>query len=293
MAVYSISDLEKLSGIKAHTIRIWEQRYDLLEPKRTETNIRYYLDHDLKHLLNVVFLKKSGFRISKIAQMPPSEISQKVKDLSEEDFENEAHVDALTISMIEMDEYKFDRIVSLNIKEMGFEKTMLQVIHPFLNKLSVLWMTGSVNPVQESFITYLIRQKLLVAIDQEKVDLTRKTKKFIIYIPKGEMQELTLLFMHYLLKKRNHRVIYLGQNINLQDLKIAYDIHHPDYVFTMITESFNNQNIQTYMDSVSSIMPNSHILFTGPQVVSQVLITPEHSSILTGLNDTLDFISAL
>jgi len=134
VAVYSIKDLEKLSGINAHTIRAWEHRYDIIEPKRTKTNIRYYEDEDLKFLLNIALLNKNGIKISKIADMSRSEIAEKVAAISEVNFEHGTQLDALTISMIEMDEYKFDRIITTNIQQMGFEKTMVEVIHPFLEK---------------------------------------------------------------------------------------------------------------------------------------------------------------
>jgi len=157
VAIYSIRDLEKLSGIKAHTIRIWEQRYSIITPQRTDTNIRYYADDDLKLLLNVALLNKNGIKISRIANMSQHEIAEKVAAISEMNFEYDTQLDALTISMIEMDEYKFDRIVSTNSQQIGFERTMLEVIYPFLEKLSVLWLTGSINPAQENFISYLIR----------------------------------------------------------------------------------------------------------------------------------------
>ena len=200
MAVYSIRDLEKLSGIKAHTIRIWEQRYGIIEPQRTKTNIRYYEDDDLKFLLNIALLNKNGIKISKIAKMSKGEVAEKVAAISEINFEYGTQLDALTISMIEMDEFKFDRIVSTNIQQLGFERTMLEIIYPFLDKLSLLWLTGSINPVQENFMSYLIRQKIIVAIDNEPLPSNKSSNKFMVYLPEGERQELSLLFMHYLLK---------------------------------------------------------------------------------------------
>ena len=180
MAVYSIKDLEKLCGIKAHTIRIWEQRYGLIKPKRTKTNIRYYMDADLKLLLNIALLNRNGTKISKIASMSEMEIAEKVATISEIDFEGGAQLDALTLSMIEMDEVKFDRILTTNIRQLGFEKTMLEVIYPFLDKLSLLWLTGSINPAQENFISNLIRQKIIVAIDNESFSVKRNNNKFLI-----------------------------------------------------------------------------------------------------------------
>jgi DNA-binding transcriptional MerR regulator len=210
VAIYAIKDLEKLSGIKAHTLRIWEQRYGLITPKRTPTNIRYYDDEDLKFILNIALLNRNGIKISKIAQMNRSEITGKVSELSDFRFEDGAQLDALTLSMIEMDEYKFERIVATNIQQTGFERTMLEVIYPFLDKLSLLWLTGSIHPVQESFISNLIRQKLIVAIDRLPMPGGREVQKLLLYLPEGERQELTILFMHYLAKARGYHVVYLG-----------------------------------------------------------------------------------
>lgn len=291
MAVYSIKDLEKLSGIKAHTIRIWEQRYDIVSPKRTQTNIRYYEDDDLKLLLNIALLNKNGIKISKIAKMDREEIAEKVSAISEINFENATQLDALTISMIEMDEYKFDRIVSTNIQQLGFERTMLEVIYPFLEKLSVLWLTGSINPAQENFMSYLIRQKIIVAIDKEPLVTGKHVKKFVIYLPEGEKQELSMLFMHYLVKSRRHQVIYIGQEMSLSDLKDAYDIHQPDYIFTMISETFTKEPIQSYVDKMGETFIESQILLTGYQVVKQPIEHAANVTILKSLHQMITFLN--
>lgn len=292
VAIYSIKDLEKLSGIKAHTIRIWEQRYGIIVPKRTHTNIRYYEDNDLKLVLNIALLNRNGIKISKIAEMSPEEIAEKVGAISEINFEYGTQLDALTISMIEMDEYKFDRIVSTNIQQIGFERTMLDIIYPFLDKLSLLWLTGSIHPVQENFISYLIRQKLIAAIDKEPL-LADSHQKFIIYLPEGERQELSLLFMQYLLKSRRNRVVYLGQEISISDLKDAYNIHKPDFIFTMITETFAKEPVQQYIDRLSETFPDSHLLFSGYQVVRQSVTPRLNTSILKSLDQTLAFLELL
>jgi DNA-binding transcriptional MerR regulator len=291
VAVYSISDLEKLSGIKAHTIRVWEQRYDIIQPKRTKTNIRYYQDEDLKLLLNIALLNKNGIKISKIAKMTNQGIAEKVAAISEINFEYGTQLDALTISMIEMDEFKFDRIISTNIQQLGFERTMLEIIYPFLDKLSVLWLTGSINPVQENFMSYLIRQKLIVAINNLPLLQKKDTKKFIIYLPEGERQELSLLFMSYLLKSRKHHVIYLGQEISITDLTDAYKIQQPDYLFTMITETFAKEPVQHYIDKLAEVFPESKVLLSGYQVVAQAVSPPPNVKILKSLNQTLEFLA--
>lgn len=293
MAVYSIRDLEKLSGIKAHTIRIWEQRYGVIAPKRTKTNIRYYQDDDLKFLLNVSLLNKNGIKISKIAKMSRQTVAEKVASIAEINFENSTQLDALTISMIEMDEQKFDRIVSMNIQQMGFERTMLEVIYPFLDKLGVLWLTGSINPVQENFISYLIRQKIIVAIDQEPVPQGKQVKKFIIYLPEGEKQELTLLFMHYILKSRRNHVLYLGQDISIADLRDACKVHKPDFIFTMISETFAKEPVQKYVDKLSETFPDCQVLLSGYQVVAQKVTAPQNVRVLRSLDHTLEFLEVM
>lgn len=293
MAIYSIRDLEKLSGIKAHTIRMWEQRYDILQPQRTQTNIRYYQDEDLKLLLNIALLNKNGIKISKIAKMSEEQIAKKVAAFSEVSSEYNSQLDALTISMIEMDELKFDRIISANIQQLGFEKTMLEVIYPFLDKLSILWLTGSINPVQENFISYLIRQKIIVAIDSEPIVPKDRPNKFMIYLPEGERQELSLLFMLYMLRSRVIPTVYLGQEISVSDLEDAHNIHQPDYIFTMITENFARESVKQYLDRLCDNFPTTSILVSGYQVAAQQIESYRNIHVLPSLTHVIRFLDQL
>ncbi|MEL6124360.1 MAG: MerR family transcriptional regulator, partial [Bacteroidota bacterium] len=130
MVIYSIKDLEKLSGVKAHTLRIWERRYEILKPKRTPTNIRYYMDEDLKHILNVALLNRNGFKISKIAKMGAEEIQKHVAEITDIDESFEGQLDTLTISLLELDEEKFVKLLNKNIEQHGFKEAMLDVIYP-------------------------------------------------------------------------------------------------------------------------------------------------------------------
>ena len=293
MTLYSISDLEKLSGIKAHTIRIWEQRYNVLKPQRTETNIRYYEDKDLKVLLNIAFLKKNGYKISKIAQMSDEDLAQALSEVSNFEIAENVQLDALTLSMMEMDEFKFNKVVDTNIDQLGFEKTMLEVIHPFLEKLSMLWLTGSVAHVQETFISNLIRQKLIAAINREEVINTPDTKKFMLYLPEGENQELSLQLMHYLLKTRKFRVAYLGSDITLSDVSDAAGIFKPDYIFTMITETYVGDSVSSYLGQLQSQFPDAHLLLSGYQVVAQGVNNTEQVTVLRSLPETITYIDLL
>ena len=290
MAVYSIKDLEKLCGIKAHTIRIWEQRYGLIKPKRTKTNIRYYMDADLKLLLNIALLNKHGTKISKIASMSEIEIAEKVATISEINFEGSAQLDTLTLSMIEMDELKFDRIINTNTRQIGFERTMLEVIYPFLDKLSLLWLTGSIKPAQENFISNLIRQKIIVAIDNETLPTCQHANKFLIYLPEGEKQELSMLFMHYLLKARGNQVTYLGQNVSVNDVQDTYRIAKPNFIFTMVTETYADKPVQHYVNQLGLAFPDAQILLSGYQVVAQDVVPTDNILILKSLLETIEYL---
>ena len=289
MAVYSIKDMEKLSGIKAHTIRIWEQHYGLLQPKRTPTNIRYYEDEDLKLLLNVALLNKNGYRVSKISKMSEVEISEKVAEISEVSYEYRTQLDALTLSMIEMDEFKFGRIINANTEQIGFERTMLEVIYPFLDKLGILGMTGSVHPVQVNFISSLIRQKMIVAIDNLPLQRNFANQKFLLYLPEGEKQELSLLFLSFLLKSRGFQVIYAGVGVSLIDLKDAYRIQKPDFIYTMISEPFKKISINNYVDTLAKNFSDIELLFSGYEVAVQKVKSRDNVRVLGSLEETIGF----
>lgn len=293
MAIYSISDLEKLSGIKSHTIRAWEQRYGILRPKRTPTNIRYYEDEDLQFLLNVALLNRHGYKISKIAAMSKEEMARTISEVSEVNLGIDSELDVLTLAVIDMDEYKFSRILDSHIDQIGFEETMLEVVYPFMDRLSLLWLTGSIKPVQENFITLLIRNKLISAIEALPLTLDKKAKKFLLYLPKDEQQELSLLFMQFILKKRGFLAINLGPDMALVDLKDACQIRNPDYVFTILSETFNNEPIQKYIGNLAEAAPDSHLLLTGYLAATQSMKMPESASILPSLSDTIDFLEKL
>ena len=251
------------------------------------------MDTDLKILLNVALLNRNGLKISKIAEMGQEEIARKVSEISVIDFDGDAQLDALMLSMIEMDELKFDRIVSTNIRQIGFERTMLEVIYPFLDKLSLMWLTGSIVPAQENFISNLIRQKIMVAIDSLPHSAGRTCNKFFVYLPEGEKQELSILFMHYLIKCRGNQVIYLGQNISTNDLIDAYQISKPNYIFTMITETYANKPVQQYVDQLSESFPESTILLSGYQVVAQDVESSENVTILKSLFDAIEMLNEI
>ncbi|MFC3416433.1 MerR family transcriptional regulator [Algoriphagus hitonicola] len=291
MSTYSIKDLEQLSGIKAHTLRIWEQRYSLLCPKRTDTNIRYYDDADLKLILNVALLNDNGFKISKIASMDAVDIKEEVMKLTERSLTHDDQIHALTICMIEMDEERFDKILSSNILKLGFEQTMLNIIYPFMSKIGVLWQTGAINPAQEHFISNLVRQKLIVAIDGQIVN--GGGKKFLLFLPEGELHEISLLFAAYLIKSAGHKVIYLGQSTPNDDLLSVYKLHEPEYLLTIITTSPSAEYAQDYINALSERFNKSTILVTGYQVIGQDLEFPSNVQQLNYIREIKDLLEEL
>lgn len=293
MAIYSIRDLEKLTGIKAHTIRIWEQRYGMVVPARTDTNIRYYTDENLRQLFNIALLNRHGHKISKLAKMTPEEIAARVADISKNSSSHNAQIDALTLAMIDLDEVTFDRIFSTYALEHGFERAMVELVYPFLDKLNVLWLTNSVSPAHEKFIGHLIRRKLMCAIDKESGEASREAATFLLYLPDDDSQELTLLFMHYLLRNRRQRVVYLGQQISLSDLEDACQPLRPDYVFTILQEPIPRQPIQGYLDSAAHKVNPAKLLLTGAQLFINPVKLPSNAQVFTGLQDTLQFLDNL
>ncbi|TAE38766.1 MAG: MerR family transcriptional regulator [Runella slithyformis] len=291
MSSYSIRDLEQLSGIKAHTLRIWEQRYNIIQPKRTDTNIRFYDDQDLKLVLNISLLKEHGYKISEISKLSPEELNKEVLMISDRKLNYPDQIHALTISMIDLDEDRFEKIVSTNFLQFGFESTMINIIYPFLSRIGTLWVTGSIGPAQEHFITHLIRQKIIVAIDGQVSKPRADSKRFMLYLPEGELHEISLLFATYMIRSRNHKVIYLGQTLPFNELVFAYEVHKPDYIFTSITSVPSNDEVQNYVTRLCKQFPKSHILLTGYQVVGQDIEIETNAIIINKIDDLLEIIS--
>ncbi len=290
---YSIKDLENLTGIKAHTIRMWEQRYGIIKPDRTDTNIRLYGTDELKLMLNIALLNNNGFKISRIAQMTTGEVNEKVMETIQKNSNYEDQINALIVTMIDLEEEQFERIMSANILQYGFEKTMIYIVYPFLNRVGMLWITSSINPAQEHFITNLIRQKIIVAIDGYFEPNRINPKKFLLFLPEGELHEISLLFAAYLIKSRGNKLIYLGQTLPLQDVIFVNETNNVDYLFCIITAAPHNYQIQNYVNDLSINFPNAQVLLSGYQVVGQDIETPDNVTIFTSINQMLDFVEDL
>ena len=185
MAVYSIKELEKFSGIKAHTIRIWEKRYNLIEPHRTNSNIRYYTDCELRKILNVAVLNRQGIKISNIARLNELELKEEIIRVSNVNPSQQNIVDSLIVSMIDLDDYKLNSIIDKSISKLGLRDTVKEVLYPFLMKIGILWQAGDVNPAQEHFVSYLIRQKIIAATESISRVFNPDGKNFLLFLPEG------------------------------------------------------------------------------------------------------------
>jgi DNA-binding transcriptional MerR regulator len=289
MSNYSIKDLEQLSGIKAHTLRIWEQRYDILKPNRTDTNIRSYDDENLKLVLNIALLKDHGYKISEIAKMSLDEMAKEVMLISDKQINYPDQIHALTIAMLDLDEERFEKIISTNTLQFGFENMMINIIYPFLSRIGTLWITGSIGPAQEHFISNLIRQKLIVAIDGQLPSLRPGSKKYLLFLPEGELHETSLLFANYIIRARQNKVVYLGQSLPFNELVFAYNVHKPDYLMTVVTSVPAQDEIQKYVYKLAHTFPESKILITGYQVIGQDIDCPDNVEILTQIRSLIDF----
>lgn len=264
MNVFSIKDVANISGIKAHTLRIWEQRYGILKPVRTDTNIRHYGDDELKLVLNIALLQeKGGFKISEIAKMGDAEMVSHILHLSETSFNHLDHMQALTLAMMDLDEARFQTLTRNIVNAHGFEYYMLEVIYPFMRRLGTLWLSGSVGPAQEHFISHLIRQKLISAIDQQDLSLKPNAKRVLLYLPEGELHEIGLLFANYVFRARKHSVVYLGQSLPYDELLLAYSIHKPDYIFSVFTTEPSIDVMDDYIAQMAKDMPDTQIMLTG------------------------------
>ena len=290
MSTYSIKDLEHVSGIKAHTIRIWEQRYGLLSPDRTDTNIRYYSDGDLKLILNVAILKDNGFKISKIASMPSEQISKEVAGL-EDNFGDDEFVAELTVAMLDMDEAKFEKVISQNVQSRGFEQTMIQIIYPFLHRIGILWITGSIVPAQEHFISNLIRKKIIAATDAITLNVDPSKDQYLLFLPEGELHEISLLFADYMIRSRGKRSIYLGQSVPLQDVSSVCEEHRPQFVLTFLTSSGWMEESDNIIERISESVSDSTLLLSGFQVVNSRVTMPRNTLALKSFDDLIQLLS--
>ncbi|SHI31337.1 B12 binding domain-containing protein [Mesonia phycicola] len=224
---FSIKDLEMLSGIKAHTLRMWEKRYDVLKPNRTETNIRTYELDDLQRLLNISFLNENGYKISRISKLDTLEINELVKNISSTNKNEDRAIKSLTLSMYNFDQRLFFETYNSLLKTKTFREIFQEVFIPFLNKIGLLWQTNSIDPIHEHFISNLIKQKLLLNIEQlQQQNPSNTSKNFVLFLPEDEIHDLGILYIHFEILLHGYQAIYLGHSLPLENLNFVKNIYN-------------------------------------------------------------------
>lgn len=292
MNAFTIKDLENLSGIKAHTIRIWEQRYNFLKPQRTQTNIRYYTNDELKTVLNIALLNKYGYKISHIDRMQPQEIRERILSLGDARAIQERIVNELVQEMVDMNITAFEAVLNRHIAMKGIEKTVIQIIFPFLEKIGILWQTGHVIPAQEHLVSNVIRQKLIVGIETT-VSHVRVDKTFLLFLPEGEHHELGLLFMYYLLKSRGARTIYLGANVPVKDVEHLVQVKKPDVIFVHMTATANTFNFEKFLLGIEQKLGGTPAVISGQLTQSYRKRIPSNVQFKRSLSEVMEYLSSL
>jgi DNA-binding transcriptional MerR regulator len=262
MHQFTIKDIENLTGIKAHTIRIWEKRYAFFNPLRSNTNIRSYSVDELKLLLDVSVLNKYGLKISHIAEMPQQQREQNVEHLKDPDARNEVLVNKLIIQMIMLDIDAFDQLLHDCILQQGTHDCIHNIILPFLEKTDLLCSEHKLHKAQEHILVSVLRKKLINAILLLN-NSGLHTKTVLMFLPEGNYDEIDLLLMQYLIQQRGLYVIYLGTNVPVKDVLQIASYKKPDYIYTMLNKEFTNIKADKYIEKLSLLFDKYKMIITG------------------------------
>ncbi|MBC7438426.1 MAG: MerR family transcriptional regulator [Flavobacterium sp.] len=255
--VFSIKDLENLSGIKAHTIRIWEKRYNILVPKRTDTNIRYYDLHCLQKLLNITLLHDFGYKISKISTYPEEQIPVLVNEIITKKTVKHHAISSFKMAMMNFDQVMFMKVYDQILGEKSFREVFNEILIPLMNEIGLLWQTDTISAAHEHFLTYLIKQKLI--LQTEKVQLmapTKNDKVFILYLPSNEIHDLGLMYLNYEILSKGYKTIYLGESVPIDSLKDVKAYFDKIIFLSYLTVEPNKDEINNYVKTLKKEILN-------------------------------------
>jgi DNA-binding transcriptional MerR regulator len=260
---YTLSDLEKLTGIMAGTIRIWERRYRIIKPHRTDTNRRWYDDDDLKRIINISILYRHGLKISKIAELTGMQIAEQVALLTRDSTDSDTQIDTLIVSMAEFNENAINDILLRSIIIRGFEETFESLVFPFLKRVGIMWHTGSVDIGAEHFVSNIFRKRLITAIDSLPSAVNSSGKRVLLYLPENELHELGLLFYTFIVRKAGHEVLYLGQSTPFNAVEDVVARWHPDILVTGSLTGLPFARPEDYLKRISAAFRDRKILVSG------------------------------
>jgi DNA-binding transcriptional MerR regulator len=286
MYQFSIRDVENLSGIKAHTLRMWEQRYGICMCKRKESQHRYYDNEDLKYILRIAYLYHNGYRISRIVALSPDELNRLASKRFNND-EYEVLVNQLIDACLSYDQLLFEKALRQVLGTMGLENCMEKVIHPFMDKIGLLWMTGHVLPAQEHFCSHLI-QKLIVTAINTLPPVHNSKARFMLFTPQGEMHELSLLVAQYIFKKKGIRCVLLGRNSPLELVQYCCTHIPVTHLYFHLITNFTNCSAEVYIDKLAAQFPSLQVLASGP-ALKHIEQLPGNVRILRSFQEAVDF----
>lgn len=289
---FSIRELEALSGIKAHTIRIWEQRYNFLKPSRTQTNIRTYNNDELKTLLTVALLNKYGYKISHIDDMDPAERESHLLKLPDTNAVRENLVNQLIGYMIDLNCSGFESLLNEYIRKNGIENTIEELIFQFLERVGILWQTSKIIPIQEHIVSNIIRQKIISAIENAEINESKK-QTFLLLLPEDEHHEMGLLYVYYLLKKHGFSVIYLGASVPLIDIQYINQKKKPDFLYLHITSFPYQHNLSKYLNSLHTVANGTKVIISGSAITDYKKPFPNNFMQMPSIPDLINYIGSL
>jgi DNA-binding transcriptional MerR regulator len=283
MTLYSIKDLEHLSGIKAHTIRIWEKRYALLDPERTDTNIRSYSDQDVRRILNVAMLVKNGYKISNVATYDEEKLQTEILRINKFANDPDKDIDQLLFHTVNLDTFGFEAMIDKIIGELGFSKTILQVIFPFFERIGILWQAGSIFTAHEHFVSNLIRNRLIR--ETAKFESNEASKSVLFFLRENEWHELGLLYFNFLAAQAGLRCVYLGQSLPFEDLSNLLTANKYDFVCTSFIYAIEKTELELYLANLSLVFNQNKILIAGRQIGIHKPKLPSNVVVVKNSND--------
>jgi DNA-binding transcriptional MerR regulator len=292
MAKYKISDLEQICGVKAHTIRIWEQRYKVLVPLRTETNIRYYDDKQLLKLLNIVSLMNAGNKISVISKFSEKEFNEEIKNLGETGslgIKEEMLTNQLISSGLAYDEEGFEKALSNSILSFGLLQSYNKVFYPMLVKLGFLWSSSELTPSQEHFVSNLIKQKMFAAIDALEPASIR-TEKWVLFLPEAEMHDIGLLIANFMLRSKSVKVIYLGENVPIKNLYQVAENVKPTHYLTFAVRQNQQKMFNKYLTEMKNRFGDPNIFICCDTSFGEKLNLSDNQHAITSFDSFINVI---
>jgi len=289
---FSIRDIESLTGIKAHTLRIWESRYGILHPKRTETNIRYYDGTDLKSVLRIALLNNYGYKISHIHQMSETTINKLITEIDDNNFRLQALVNELLQHTLEMNPVAFEKKLNGYMKHYGIERTVEELIFAFLEKIGIMWMTNRIFPAQEHLVSNIIFRKIALAAENIPLQ-TDASPKILLFLPEGEIHDIGLMYVYYMLRKNGKQPFYLGPNTPLKEVKLSYDMLLPRYMYVHLTASTTGIDTAKYLQQLCKMFPQVLIIASGIMVKAVKLTTIKNLQLVNSLQEARQTLSTL